>query len=78
MVSSRAATALVGLAVSLGVSVAGWVYFDTLLLFLVVPVVPILFRRRGERPPAKRCPRCGFETREPSFTHCPRDGARLE
>lgn len=79
MVSSRTATALVGLVVSVLVSVAGWVYFDTLLLFLVVPFVPLLFRRRGdEGPPVKRCPDCGFETREPTFSHCPRDGTPLE
>jgi hypothetical protein len=77
MVSSRTATALVGLAASVLVSVAGWVYFDTLLFFLVVPFVPVLFRRRGEEPTAKRCPACGFETREASFSHCPRDGTPL-
>lgn len=79
MVSSRAATAAVGVAASLLVSAAAWIYFDSLLLFLVVPFVPFLFRRRGEgtTPPVKRCPRCGFETREPSFAHCPRDGAEL-
>lgn len=80
MVSSRVATAAVGVAASLAISVAAWVYFDTLLLFLVVPFVPFLFRagRREERPAVKRCPACGFETREPSFTHCPRDGTALE
>lgn len=80
MVSSRTATALAGLILSLAVSVAGWVYFDTLLLFLVVPFVPLLFRRRDseDRPPVKRCPDCGFETREPSFSHCPRDGTPLD
>lgn len=80
MVSSRTATAAVGVLVSLVVSVAAWVYFDTLLLFLVVPFVPFLFRRgrTGGRPPVERCPVCGFETREPSFTHCPRDGTPLE
>lgn len=78
MVSSRTATALAGLALSVVVSLAAWVYFDTLLLFLLVPFVPVLFRRRGERRPAKRCPACGFETREPTFSHCPRDGTALE
>ncbi|UPW00599.1 hypothetical protein M0R88_00505 [Halorussus gelatinilyticus] len=43
---SRTATAAVGLGASLAVSVAVWYYFDTLLVFLVVPFVPILFRRR--------------------------------
>lgn len=80
MVSSRTATAAVGVALSLVVSAAAWVYFDTLALFLVVPFVPFLFRRgrSEERPPAKRCPECGFETREPTFSHCPRDGTALE
>lgn len=80
MVSSRTATALAGLAGSVVVSVAAWIYYDTLLLFLVVPFVPLLFRRQlsGERPPVKRCPVCGYETREPAFTHCPRDGTALE
>lgn len=79
MVSSRTATAVVGLAASVLVSVAAWVYYDTVLLFLLVPFVPLLFRRReGDAPPVKRCPECAFETREPSFSHCPRDGASLE
>ncbi len=80
MVSSRTATALVGLLGSLIVSIAAWVYYDTLLFFLIVPFVPLLFRRQlgGERPSVKRCPVCGYETREPSYTHCSRDGAALE
>jgi len=44
---SRFGTAAVGLFVSLAVSFAAWYYFDTLLFFLVVPFVPVLFRRRG-------------------------------
>jgi hypothetical protein len=82
---SRTATAAVGLLVSLAVSVAAWYYFDTLLLFLFLPFVPILFRggsddRRGAASlnPVKECPRCGFRTRNPEFSHCPRDGTRLE
>jgi uncharacterized membrane protein YdfJ with MMPL/SSD domain len=80
MVSSRVATALVGSLASLGISIAAWILFDTLLLFLLVPAVPLLFRRRGETASKaeKRCPVCGFATREPSFTHCPRDGTRLQ
>ncbi len=82
MVSSRTATALVGLIVSLGISVGAWALFDTFLLFLLVPVVPLLFRRRTEEEPdpraSKRCPHCGFTTSEPTFTHCPRDGSRLQ
>lgn len=79
MVSARTATAIVGVAISVLVSAAAWIYLDTLLLFLVVPFVPLLFRRRGGNAPSvKRCPDCGFETREPSFSHCPRDGTPLE
>ncbi|WP_435175116.1 hypothetical protein [Halorussus sp. AFM4] len=89
---SRTATALVGLAAGLAVSLAAWYYFDTLVVFFVLPFVPILFRGRGgspdsadgrvgaatDAPPVKECPRCGFRTRDPEFSHCPRDGTSLE
>jgi hypothetical protein len=82
MVGSRTLTAAVGLGVGLLVSLAAWVYFDTLLLFLVVPFVPFLFRRGSggdaERPPERRCPVCEFRTRSPEYDYCPRDGSRLE
>lgn len=77
MVGSRTLTAVVGLAVSLGVSVAAWVYFDTLLVFLLVPFVPFLFRRSSNRSPERRCRVCGFASRNPDYEHCPRDGTRL-
>lgn len=47
MVGSRTVTALVGLIVSLAISVAAWMVFDSLILFLFVPFVPLLLRRRG-------------------------------
>ena len=83
---SRTATAAVGLLVSLVVSVAAWVYFDTLLVFLILPFVPILFRGRGrdeqrgtgDSTPVRECPRCGFRTQSEEFSYCPRDGTRLE
>lgn len=82
MVSSRTATALVGLAASLLVSVAAWYYFETLLLFLFVPFVPLLLRGRRDAgtggPAVRECPACGFRTAEPGFDFCPRDGTRLE
>ena len=91
MVGSRTATAFAGLVLSLAVSIVAWVQYDTLLLFLLVPFVPLLFRRgRGAAgsesgaagapagPPRKRCPTCGFETRAPDYAHCPRDGTALE
>jgi len=80
MVSSRTATAVVGLGLSLAVSVAVWVTFHTLLVFLVVPFVPLLFRRTLGRPapPVKRCPTCGFASRAAEVAFCPRDGTALE
>lgn len=80
MVGSRTATALAGLAASLLVSVAAWVLFDSLLLFLFVPFVPFLLRRgrESEAPQARECPQCGFRTRDPEFAYCPRDGTPLE
>lgn len=80
MVGSRTLTAAVGIAVSLLLTAAAWYYFDSLLVFLFVPFVPLLFRRfgRDDRPPERECPECGFTTRDPAFEHCPRDGTRLE
>lgn len=85
MVGSRTLTAVAGLAVSLAVSVAVWVAFDTLLLLLFVPFVPFLLSRGatrtgGERPePREReCPACGFRTDDPRFDYCPRDGTPLD
>jgi hypothetical protein len=106
MVGSRAVTALAGLAVSLLVSVAAWLYLDTLLVFLFVPLVPFLLGTAGrgaveadtdtdadpgahaditadvgaaeDRQSVLRCPACGFETRDPEFDYCPRDGRRLQ
>jgi hypothetical protein len=78
------ATAILGLAGSLLLSLAAWVYFDTLLVFLLVPFVPILFRRRGGDDgreggdSVKRCPECGFESADPAVAYCPRHGTRLE
>ncbi|HKL28654.1 MAG TPA: hypothetical protein VJ898_05235 [Natrialbaceae archaeon] len=78
---SRTATALVGLGISVLVTLLAWWYFRTLVVFLILPFVPILFRRLGdreERPPVRTCPRCGFRTHNPEYTHCPRDGTELE
>jgi hypothetical protein len=77
MVGSRTLTAAVGLAVSLAGSYLAWRYLDTLAVFL--PFVPILFRGWGddgtERPPLRRCPVCGFETRDPATPTAPTTGA---
>lgn len=81
MFGSRLVSALVGVALSVAVSAALWYYFDAPLVFLFVPLVPVLFWRRGEagrgRNGRKRCPVCGFETRNPTYDHCPRDGTEL-
>jgi hypothetical protein len=80
MVGSRTVTAAVGLVGSLLVSVAAWYYFDTLVAFLLLPFVPILWRsdRGGDAPPVRECPACGFSTRDPGFDYCPRDGTPLD
>lgn len=84
MVSSRALTALVGLAVSVLVSVALYWYTNSFVVFLFVPFVPFLFRRltadgeRGPKPERRECPECGFRTVDPEHEYCPRDGRRLE
>ncbi len=73
---SRAATAAVSVVASLALSVLLWWYFDTLLLFLLVPFVPFLFRGQRDRR-VRECPRCQFETTSPEYEFCPRDGERL-
>lgn len=80
MVSSRTATAAVGVLASLAISAVAWVVFDVALLFLAVPLVPLLFRRRSDdaEAPVYECPDCGFRTRNPEFAYCPLDGTRLE
>lgn len=81
MVSSRVLTALAGLVASIVLSVVLWRVFGTPFFFLFVPFVPFLLRGRGDeeaRPPVRSCPACGFETRDPRFDYCPRDGTRLD
>jgi hypothetical protein len=75
---SRTATAGVGFLGSLLISVLAWWYFDTLLVFLLVPFVPILFRGGSTPRRRRRCPTCGFTTRNADFGYCPRDGTPLE
>lgn len=74
---TRWLTAFLGIAASVAISVYAWLSFDTLLLFLLIPFVPLLLRRRS-RPETKRRSRCGFETEREGFDYCPRDGSRLE
>ncbi|MFP8952603.1 hypothetical protein ACLI4Z_06455 [Natrialbaceae archaeon A-arb3/5] len=78
MFPTRTVTALAGLAVSLLVSVAAWLFLETLLFFLFLPFVPFLFARTGDENPTRRCPRCSFETTDPDHEFCPRDGSRLQ
>lgn len=80
MVGSRTLTAVVGIAASLAVSVALYVYTGSVLFFLFVPFIPFLFLggdSETERPPLRECSRCDFRTRDPDFEYCPRDGSRL-
>jgi len=79
VVSSRTATAAVGILVSLAVSVVAWVVFDVAVFFLAVPLLPLLFRQRGSdnEPAVYECPDCDFRTRDPEFAYCPRDGSPL-
>lgn len=79
MVDSRLATAVAGLVVSVLVTALLAWYFNALFIFLFLPFIPFLFRSSGgEERGVARCPECGFETRNPEYIHCPRDGARLE
>lgn len=81
MLGSRTATAVVGLLVSLLVSAVLWWRFNTIAVFLFVPFVPFLFGRSGRKssePPVRTCPVCGFQTRDPAYDYCPRDGTALE
>ena len=80
MAGSRTATAAVGLLASLLLSAALWWYFDTLLVFLLVPFVPILLRGLGDSGPTivQECPHCGFQATSEAYDYCPRDGSRLE
>jgi hypothetical protein len=81
MVDSRTLTAATGLAIGVLVSVVAYVQYDTLLVLLFLPFVPILFGRGTEdetEPTVKECPVCSFRTTNPEFTHCPQDGHRLE
>jgi hypothetical protein len=80
VVGSRTLTAAVGLLGSLAVSLFLWWQFDTLAVFLLLPVVPLLFRGWGDHEDdetVRTCPACGFRTTAAEFDYCPRDGTRL-
>lgn len=83
MSRSRTLTALAGVAGSLALSAILYVYTGSVLFFLFVPFLPLLFVRRDgsesseDAEPVRECSRCDFETRNPGFEYCPRDGSRL-
>lgn len=80
MVDSRTLTAAAGLLGGILLSVVLYLQYDTLLVLLFLPFVPVLFRRGVEAEAdatTRVCPDCGFRTADPEFTHCPRDGHRL-
>lgn len=76
---SRLQIAIGGLILSVSISILAWMYWQTLLLFLVIPLVPLFAYSIGQKPaPAKKaCPVCRFRTTDPSYEYCPRDGHRL-
>ena len=81
MVGSRFRNALLGIVLSLGLSVLLWRYFGSPVFFLFVPFVPFLFgrgRTSTPQPAFRDCPECGFRTQNPEFEYCPRDGRRLQ
>jgi|AntDeeMetagen134_2_1112570.scaffolds.fasta_scaffold00017_4 hypothetical protein len=81
MPSSRIATAVAGLLVSLLVSAVRWWRFNTFVFFLLIPFVPFLFRgssRDASEETVRACPTCGFRTQNRGYDYCPRDGTRVE
>ncbi|WP_255149221.1 zinc ribbon domain-containing protein [Halorarius halobius] len=72
----RWAVASAGLLASLAVSVALYLLTDSVLVFLFVPFVPLLWDRGDES--VRRCPACGFEPTDESVNYCPRDGTELD
>lgn len=69
---------MLGLVMSVAVSVIAWWYFNTFLLFLLVPFVPILYRQRRTSQSGTTCPTCGFQSADPSVNFCPHDGEKLQ
>jgi hypothetical protein len=81
MFGSRTLTAAIGLLVSVLLSIALWVYFDSLLVFLFLPFIPFLFRGLGDDDGptiVQECPHCGFQATTDAYDYCPRDGSQLE
>lgn len=64
----------------LALSIILSVLFRQFLLLLVLPFLPVFFRKKNgvARHAAKRCPECGWATHERDAAFCSRDGHRLE
>lgn len=75
MAISRTDTAILG--ISLIVSVGAWLVFETVLVVLVIPFIPLVLRGY-QRPERKQCPNCSFETGSSEYEYCPRDGTQLK
>ena len=50
--------------------------FHVPFLFIFLPIVPFLFRRRHATP-VKRCTSCGWYTSDSHYQYCPCDGTPL-
>ncbi len=51
--------------------------FHVPFLFVFLPIVPFLFRRRRHAPLVKRCTSCAWYTSDPRYRYCPCDGTPL-
>ncbi|MGZ4936656.1 MAG: hypothetical protein ACXV5D_06760 [Halobacteriota archaeon] len=61
---------------SIVLTVALIALFHVPFLFVFLPIVPFLFRRRHV-PPVKRCTSCAWYTSDPRYRYCPCDGTPL-
>jgi hypothetical protein len=61
---------------SIGVSILLALYLNTVVLFLLIPLFPFLFRGKIDKE-TRKCPSCGFTTSKESYDYCPCDGEEL-
>lgn len=78
MRSRRSLTLLIGLLVSIIVTVALSIAFEAPILLLILPFIPILGWGRRREQEVKTCPSCEYQTTEEEVRYCPRDGTLLE